>query len=106
MFRFFRKRPKAAGQGTAAQRPSATPRPLDPDDPPVGTIDDWFVRTTRRLLKRARPGAGPDGSCKSPHEERIAGLEQANAALKAENERLAGEVVALRTLLYGSDRKD
>ena len=95
-----------AGQPVTADHAPAASRPLDPDDPPVETIDEWFVRTTRRLLRPGRQGAGADGKRKSPHEQRIDALEKANAALKADNERLSSEVVALRTLLYSRDRED
>ena len=49
---------------------------------------------------------GADGKRKSPQDQRIEALEKANAALKADKERLSSEVVALRTLLYGRDRED
>ena len=108
MFSFFRKqlRMPGAGQPAAAERPSAASRALDPSDPYVETIDEWFVRTARMLLRKARPGADADGKRKSPQEQRIDALEKANAALKADKERLSSEVVALRTLLYRRDRED
>ena len=104
MFRLFRKPAASPGAGApvaAGRAPSAASGAVDPS---VETIDDWFVRTTRLILKQARRGAGPDGKRKSDYEQRVVALEQANAALKADNERLSSEVVALRTLLYPQRR--
>ena len=107
MFSFFRRQPKAPrrGQAAAAERARAGTRAADAGDPHVETIDEWFVRTARMLLRQAKPGAGPDGKRKSAHEQRIEALERANAALKTDNERLSSEVVALRTLLYPQGRE-
>lgn len=107
MFSFFRKRPTAprAGQAAAADRQPLASRAFDADDPAVQTIDDWFVRTTRMLLRQARLGAEADGKRKSAHEQRIEALAKENAALREDNERLSSEVVALRTTLYSRRRE-
>jgi hypothetical protein len=108
MFSFLRKKSTVprAGQPAAPGRSPAAARALDPDDLHVETIDEWFVRTTRMILNRARRDAAPDGKRKSRDEQRVEALEQENAALKADNERLSSEVVALRTMLYARERKD
>jgi hypothetical protein len=108
MFSFLRKKPTVprAGQPAAAGHSRAAPRQPGPEDAHVETIDEWFVRTTRRILNKGRRDAEPDGKRRSPHAQRIDALEQANAALKADNERLSSEVVALRTLLYAQERED
>ena len=108
MFSFFRNQPKVsrARQAVAAECPPAASGSRDHDDRAVTTIDEWFVRTAARLLKRTGRGGEPDGKRKSPQEQRVGALEQENAALKADNEHLSSEVVALRTLLYGRDRRD
>jgi len=66
-----------------------------PGDSYAERVEDWFLSTARLLLPRAAPAAK-----KSAAEMRLASLEAENQFLRAENERLAGEIVSLRTLMF------
>lgn len=77
-----------------APRPSAAPA-KSPGDSYAERVEDWFLSTARLLLPRAAPAAK-----KSAAETRLASLEAENQFLRAENERLAGEIVSLRTLMF------
>jgi len=83
-----------------AVAPAAVPRPeiapaKSPGDSYAERVEDWFLSTARLLLPRAVPAAK-----KSAAEIRLASLEAENQFLRAENERLAGEIVSLRTMMY------
>jgi hypothetical protein len=84
--------------GRATRATTAADGPRARDDPTAhGPIEDWFVRTTRKLLTKARQSAAPAPSQVSPLQQRIAALEADNARLRADNERLADELRVLRT---------
>ena len=91
--RLFSSRSGAATDSAGASRASRHDGEHEP-------VEDWFVRTTRVVLGSLRTGAGRAQRRPSPLQQKIATLEAQNASLRVEVQRLADEVVALRTLTY------
>ena len=89
-----------SSRANAAARSSPTAASRASQDAEHGPVEDWFVRTARFVLGPLRSGAGGRGRQVSPLQQQLATLESENATLRADMQRLADEVVALRTLLY------
>lgn len=94
-----KRKPPVANSAPPAPRPTAAPA-KSPGDSYAERVEDWFLSTARLLLPRAAPAAK-----KSAAEMRLASLEAENQFLRAENERLAGEIVSLRTLMFLRGRR-
>jgi hypothetical protein len=65
-----------------------------------GPVEDWFIRTAKILLGPLKGASAGKDRQSSPLQQKIAALEAENAQLRADAQRLADEVISLRTLIY------